>query len=123
MHSNALSVKELVEILSSVPAAELGKSGKKLSTLILNAKDRELDYETLSYVDSDKDGLFDSFEFLLGTDIGEADSDKDGWKDSTEYFKGRNPGNLSDKPSTIIVDGFGNDWFEIIPQKIMSTFL
>ena len=49
------------------------------------------------------------------------DSDGDGWLDSTEFFSKRNPNNYSDKPSKIIVDGIGNDWFEIIPQKLQRN--
>lgn len=43
------------------------------------------------FIDSDKDGLFDNFETMIGTNPNNADSDGDGVSDYGELFAGTNP--------------------------------
>ena len=118
---SALNLSESVIELSNISPSLFGEKAFEYLALLKNINERDQIFDTLDFADFDSDGLFDAYEFLVGTFINNSDSDDDGWLDSTEMMKRRNPMNLSDKPDMMIVDGFENDWFLIIPQKLSKN--
>lgn len=119
--AEALSFEEMLRSFLDVSPSFFGEKSEEYVALIQNAIKRDLAFDTLSFKDLDRDGLFDSLEYLIGTSITNIDTDSDGWFDSTEHFKKTNPLNLSDMPSSLYIDGIDNDWFSIIPQKLQKN--
>ena len=60
-------------------------------------------------IDTDKDGLSDAFEKLIGTDPEMADTDEDGVRDGGEVFAGTNPLIAFDHPELTDADSDGLD--------------
>ena len=59
----------MFDLLIDIPSLDWGKKGVLVSELVGNIIRKDRDFGTLSFKDSDNDGLFDSFEYLIGTDI------------------------------------------------------
>lgn len=114
-------IERILETLISLPLGSLGDNDEKLRRLFRNELSSDPSISSLNFNDKDRDGLWDSMEFLLGTDFENSDSDGDGWLDATEFFKETNPNNLSDFPQQIVIDGFVNDWFSLMPAQLMSN--
>lgn len=112
------SVLELGDILLEMTASRLGRFGDRLTVILRNIRSNQLAFSTLSLFDRDQDGLFDSFEALIGSVYNKKDSDGDLWNDGAEFFAKRNPASSDDYPSRLAVDGFVGDWFKILPGKV-----
>jgi inhibitor of cysteine peptidase len=98
-----IDTKAKYRILLGQPAAK--DSSAKLETLAkerkINAKDIKrysFNLGKLTGDDSDKDGLINTLEELLGTNAKKSDSDGDGFKDKVELTSGFNPAGSGKSP-------------------------
>lgn len=114
-------IESLIGILISLPSGSLGDNDEKLRRILQNEISGDSSLGALNFNDKDRDGLWDAMEYILGTDVENSDSDGDGWLDATEFFKQTNPRNLSDYPQQIVIDGFVNDWFSLMPAQLIGN--
>jgi hypothetical protein len=94
----------------------------------------QIGLSVLSGLDTDKDGLSDSLEAAIGTNINKADSDGDGYSDKSEVLSGNNPngpGKLNLSPAFaqksaglifIQTEGHGEAWY-VNPRDDKRYFL
>jgi hypothetical protein len=84
------------------PEQIIAEENPATSTVIIDAGEAVIGKKMQSATDSDGDGLTDSEELLIGTNMNSADSDADSYTDSSELSNLYNPaggGKLTDNPS------------------------
>ncbi|MEI7741734.1 MAG: L,D-transpeptidase family protein [bacterium] len=84
---------ETVKYYTSPQLTDTDGDGKSDGEEIKNGDSPRFKGKKLSEVDSDKDGLNDSWELILGTSLANADTDGDTFKDGLEVNSGFDPTN------------------------------
>jgi len=111
----------MVKLVVSMDHSQKSKNKNKSDDedgLVFNQATIDSPIESKAIEDSDADGLTDTFEESIGTDVLHPDSDRDGASDGEEVAAGTNPNNADHKPE---IEDQDNDLVSDTLEEIMGT--